>query len=218
MKCGPIGELIQEALQGRPEIASARINLTNLEISRKSIKNALYCRRWTLTHFTGASGLGGPQNPLIPTCPQNIEGECYQPGLLPTTYNGAFTNLFNSTAPDKGVGVNLIFLSATVPAQANQVRSDLEYRQAQGGASANREHDYAAGQAGAVRHAAELRCAAGGDRGSRLCTRKPDGRTEEVYLRRFNAHAGVASFQQPDHGRIERAECGGQLREVEGQP
>ncbi len=32
----PVEDLIQEALQARPEIATARINLTNLEISRKS--------------------------------------------------------------------------------------------------------------------------------------------------------------------------------------
>jgi outer membrane protein len=126
----PIGDLIQEALQGRPEIASARINLTNLEISRKSIKNALLPTLDAYA-FYGASGLGGPQNPLIPTCPQNIQGECYQPGLLPTTYNGAFTNLFNSSAPDKGVGVNLNIPLRNRAAQANQVRSDLEYRQAQ---------------------------------------------------------------------------------------
>ena len=37
----PVEDLIQEALQARPEIATARINLTNAEISRKSLKNAL---------------------------------------------------------------------------------------------------------------------------------------------------------------------------------
>src|SRR6202142_1519105 len=37
----PVEDLIQEALQARPEIAVARINLTNLEISRKSLQNAL---------------------------------------------------------------------------------------------------------------------------------------------------------------------------------
>ncbi len=37
----PIEDLIQEALQARPEIATARINLTNAEISRKALKNAL---------------------------------------------------------------------------------------------------------------------------------------------------------------------------------
>src|SRR5208282_1782137 len=37
----PVEDLIQEALQARPEIAIGRINLANQEISRKSIKNAL---------------------------------------------------------------------------------------------------------------------------------------------------------------------------------
>ena len=36
----PVEDLIQEALQARPEIATARINLANNEISRKSLKNA----------------------------------------------------------------------------------------------------------------------------------------------------------------------------------
>ena len=63
----PIDELIQEALQGRPEIASARINLTNLEISRKSIRNALLPTLDAYA-FYGASSLAGPQNPSVPTC------------------------------------------------------------------------------------------------------------------------------------------------------
>jgi outer membrane protein len=75
--------------------------------------------------------LAGPQNPLIPTCPQNINGQCYEPGVIPTTYNTAFGNLFNSSAPDKGVGVNLNIPIRNRAAQANQVRSDLEYRQSQ---------------------------------------------------------------------------------------
>ena len=101
----PIQDLIEEALQGRPEIASARINLTNLEISRKSIRNALLPTLDAYA-FYGASGVAGPQNPLVPTCPTN-EPDCYQPGTIPTTYNSAFGNLFNSTGPNKGIGVNL---------------------------------------------------------------------------------------------------------------
>ncbi len=61
----PVDDLIQEALQARPEIAIARINLTNLDISRKSIKNAL---RPTLDAFAfyGATGLAGDQNAIFP--------------------------------------------------------------------------------------------------------------------------------------------------------
>ncbi len=58
----PVDDLIQEALQARPEIASARINLTNLEITRKSLKNALLP---TLDAFAfyGASGLARRSKP-----------------------------------------------------------------------------------------------------------------------------------------------------------
>ncbi len=127
----PIQELIEEALQGRPEIASARINLTNLEVSRKSIRNALLPTLDAYA-FYGSSGLAGPQNPAVPICDPAVQQfTCYQPGIIPTTYNGAFNNLFNSTAPDKGIGVNLNITIRNRAAQANQVRSDLEYRQAQ---------------------------------------------------------------------------------------
>ena len=64
----PIQELIDEALQRRPEIAQARINLTNYEISRKSIRNALLPTLDAYA-FYGASSVAGPQNPLVPTCP-----------------------------------------------------------------------------------------------------------------------------------------------------
>ena len=55
----PVQDLIDEALQRRPEIATARINLTNLEISRKSLRNALL-PTVDVYAFYGASGLAGP--------------------------------------------------------------------------------------------------------------------------------------------------------------
>jgi outer membrane protein TolC len=127
----PVQDLIEEALQRRPEIATQRINLTNLEISRKSLKNALL-PSLDVYAFYGASGLAGQPNPQIPACPQtNVFGECFQPGLIPPSYGTAFSNLFNSSAPDKGIGVNLNIPLRNRAAQANQVRSDLEYRQTQ---------------------------------------------------------------------------------------
>ena len=66
------------------------------------------------------------QNPL---CTNSF---CPPPGTIPTTgYGDAFQNLFNSTAPDKGVGVNLNIPLRNRQVQADQVRSELEYRQAQ---------------------------------------------------------------------------------------
>jgi outer membrane protein TolC len=127
----PTEDLVAEALQARPEIATARINLTNLEISKKSLKNALLPSLDGYA-FYGASSLAGQQNPAVPTCMPGMQTtDCYTPGLIPTQYGTAFSNLFNSTAPDKGIGVTLNVPLRNRQAQANQVRSDLEYRQSQ---------------------------------------------------------------------------------------
>jgi outer membrane protein len=132
----PVQDLIQEALQARPEIATARINLTNAEITRKSLKNAL---RPTLDvyAFYGASSLAGDQTTLLPPCDFSgaIPGEnCLNPGTIPRSgYPNAFHDLFNSSGPDKGIGVNLNIVLRNRAAQSEQVRSELEYRQSQVG-------------------------------------------------------------------------------------
>jgi outer membrane protein TolC len=46
-------------------------------------------------------------------------------------YGGTLNSLVNSTAPDKGVGLTLNIPLRNREAQANQVRAELEYRQAQ---------------------------------------------------------------------------------------
>ena len=132
----PVEDLIQEALQARPEIATARINLTNSEISRKALKNAL---RPTLDAyaFYGASGLAGDQTAILPPC--NFQGaipgqNCLDPGTIPRSgYPNSFHDLFNSSGPDKGIGVTLNIVLRNRAAQSEQVRSELEYRQSQVG-------------------------------------------------------------------------------------
>ena len=123
----PVDDLIEEALKQRPEIATARLTLTNNEISRKSIRNQLL-PTVDLYAFYGASALAGPQNPLC----TNTNRGCPPAGSIPTTgYSDAFQNLFNSSAPDKGVGININIPLRNRQIQADQVRSVLEYRQAQ---------------------------------------------------------------------------------------
>ena len=122
----PVEDLIGEALEQRPEIISGRLTLTNNEISRKSIRNQML-PTVDVYAFYGASALAGPQNPYC------TNGSfCPPPGTIPTTgYSDAFQNLFNSSAPDKGIGVNLSINLRNRMTQADQVRSVLEYRQAQ---------------------------------------------------------------------------------------
>ena len=117
-------ELIAQALTERPEIATARLTLTNNIITKKSLRNELL-PTLDLYAFYGATALAGPANALC-TDPTR----CALPGF-PTSYAGAFGNLFNSSAPDKGVGVNLSIPLRNRQVQADQVRNDLEYRQAQ---------------------------------------------------------------------------------------
>ncbi len=121
---GSVDDLIAQALKQRPEIATARLNLTNSEITRKSLKNDLL-PALDVYAFYGASALAGPANPLCTNPTQ-----CSSPGF-PTNYGGAFSNLFNSSFPDKGVGVNLSIPLRNRQVQADSARSALEYRQAQ---------------------------------------------------------------------------------------
>lgn len=130
----PVEDLIQEALQARPEIAQSRIALTNSDISRKSVRNLLR-PAVDVFAFYGGSGLAGNQNALFPVCGtgnpyENIAGCLPSPNYIPSSgYGHVWPEMFNSTAPDKGVGVNVNITIRNRQLQADQVRSELEYRQ-----------------------------------------------------------------------------------------
>ena len=51
--------------------------------------------------------------------------------MTPVSYGSTLNQLVNSTAPDKGVGLQLTIPLRNRVAQATQIRSELEYRQAQ---------------------------------------------------------------------------------------
>jgi hypothetical protein len=84
--------------------------------------------------------LGGAQNPaaecVIPTqqfcATSNPDPSLGQSPIAPTSsYGSTLNQLVNSTAPDKGVGLQLNIPLRNRAAQAVQIRSELEYRQAQ---------------------------------------------------------------------------------------
>jgi outer membrane protein len=135
----PTEDLVNDALSHRAELAESRIDLTNREINNKAVRNA-QLPSLDLFAYYGGSGLAGAQNPtnLCANQPPDIRvlGFCAgPPSNIPVaataSYNTALNQLVNSTAPDKGLGVNLNIPIRNRDAQSNQVRAELEYRQAQ---------------------------------------------------------------------------------------
>jgi outer membrane protein TolC len=116
----PIQDLIADALSHRTELAEARIDMTNRQITRKSAKNALL-PSLDLVSFYGGSGLAGVPNFHDPN----------SSGLPLTGVGDLLSRTFNGTSPDYSVGFNLIVPLRNRAAQADQARSELEYGQAE---------------------------------------------------------------------------------------
>src|SRR5580693_6769217 len=139
----PTDDLINDALRHRAELVESRIDLNSREISNKAVRNALLPTVDAFAYYGGA-GLGGSQNPgnLCSNPPPGFTALQFEefgcagpPGPAPTTSSvglgGTYNQLINSTAPDKGVGLQLTIPLRNRAAQAVQIRSELEYRQAQ---------------------------------------------------------------------------------------
>ena len=126
----PIQDLIADALQHSPDLAQSRIDLTNREITNKATRNELLPSLDLVASY-GASALGGNSNPFLCTGPAS--SICTPPSKpSPSTgFGDAFTSLFGYNHPDYAVGLNVSVPIRNRAAQADQVRSELEYRQAQ---------------------------------------------------------------------------------------
>jgi outer membrane protein len=128
----PAEELVKTALQQSPDVQNSLTDLQNRDLTRRTARNAMK-PSLDLVGFYGSSSIAGTINPAS-TCAVNptLLG-CIPPGSIPgaTGYGSAFGDLFNNTAPDKGVALQLNIPLRNRAAQADQVRSELEYRQAQ---------------------------------------------------------------------------------------
>ena len=121
----PAEDLVRQAYVNNPQIEQAVLNMKNNEITIKAEKNGLLPIVDAYA-FYGASSLAGAQN----TNEVAIFGGAVTP-VTPISYTSAFGDLFNSSAPDKGVGVNVSIPIRNRTAQADQARSQMEYRQSQ---------------------------------------------------------------------------------------
>jgi outer membrane protein len=134
----PIQDLINDALRHRAELVESRIDLQSRDINTKAVRNAMLPTLQAFAYY-GGSGVGGDVNALVPPCSTTSGNFCFNPAKAPPPfqtsnsvgYGGTLNQLFNATAPDKGVGLALNIPLRNRLAQSNQVRAALEYRQAQ---------------------------------------------------------------------------------------
>jgi outer membrane protein TolC len=135
----PTEDLVNEALRHRSELVESRIQLHSQEASNAALRSALLPTLDAFAYY-GGSGLGGSQNPRSvcqsPTQPfcatANPNPDFSQSPLAPSvSYPSTLNQLVNSSAPDKGVGLQLNIPLRNRAAQALQVRGELEYRQEQ---------------------------------------------------------------------------------------
>jgi outer membrane protein TolC len=118
-------DLVREADANNPQIEQAVLNMKNNVITIKAEKNGLLPTLDAYA-FYGGSGLGGTANPNA----TSIGGGTVTPPTS-TGYGTVLGNTFNNNSPDYGVGVNLSIPLRNRTAQADQVRSQMEYRQSE---------------------------------------------------------------------------------------
>jgi outer membrane protein TolC len=127
----PTEDLVNEALRHRAELVESRIQLNSQELSNKAVRSALL-PTLDLYAYYGGYGLGGAQNPTNLCANQNPQLPfCATSPAASVGYGSTLNQLINSTAPDKGVGLQLNIPLRNRAAEAVQIRSELEYRQAQ---------------------------------------------------------------------------------------
>jgi outer membrane protein len=134
----PIQDLIDDALRHRAELVETRIDLNSRDINNKAVRNSMLPTLQAFAYY-GGSGVGGDVNPAVPPCSATSGNFCLDPTKAPPPfqtansvgYDGTLHQLVNATAPDKGLGLTLTIPLRNRLAQSNQVRAQLEYRQAQ---------------------------------------------------------------------------------------
>ncbi|HEY6375889.1 MAG TPA: TolC family protein [Edaphobacter sp.] len=128
----PVEDLVKQAYANNPQIEQAVLLMNNNQITIKAFKNGLLPTVDAYA-FYGGSGLGGAQNPAL-QC-SNDTGTAVVPCapnvVSRTGYGDVLSNAFNNSFPDKGVGVSINIPLRNRVAQADQARSQMEYRQSQ---------------------------------------------------------------------------------------
>ncbi|HXP86619.1 MAG TPA: TolC family protein [Bryobacteraceae bacterium] len=118
----PTAELIQNALEARPEVEQLKVNLESNRVLLKGDKNGLLPTLQAFAELTN-NGLSGPVNPLYNGC-------C---GVPNAAFVGGYGNLLSQVAdrkfPNYSAGVSLNIPLRNRAAQADYVTDQLQLRQ-----------------------------------------------------------------------------------------
>ena len=117
-----IQDMIAAALKSRTELQESSLDLENRELSRKTARNALLPSLSAYGFYAG-TGTAGKMNSKYYN--QSV------PTTLPQVYGGALQSALDNTAPEYQVGFQLNIPLRNRIAKADQVRTELEYRQSQ---------------------------------------------------------------------------------------
>ena len=121
-------ELAQVAFKNRPELEQAVLSIKKDEITLRGARNSLL-PSFDVYGYYGAQGIGGNFNPA--SCALSVAFGIPCTPFAPSGYSDALGNLVNGSSPDKGVGFTFQIPIRNRPAQADQARSLIEYRQAE---------------------------------------------------------------------------------------
>jgi outer membrane protein TolC len=114
--------MIAAALKNRTELQESSLDLQNRELSRKTARNALLPQLTAYGIYAG-TGTAGQLNPRY--YDQTVST------TLPKDYSGEFKSALDNNAPEYQVGFQLNVPLRNRMAKADQVRTELEYRQSQ---------------------------------------------------------------------------------------
>jgi len=122
----PVEDLVKEAYTNNPQVEQAVLTMQNNLLTIRAEKNGLLPTLDAYA-FIGSQAIAGTPN----ANPANLGTGSTASPTVPTGYGGALQNLFTGEYPNYGVGVNLNINLRNRTAQADQVRSQMEYRQSQ---------------------------------------------------------------------------------------
>jgi outer membrane protein len=124
-----VEDLVRQAYVNNPQIEQAVLNMENNKITIRAEKNGLLPVLDGYA-FYGGSGLGGSQNSNLTGC-STPTGACPPGTVTNSGYGSVLNNTLNNSSPDYGFGVNLSIPLRNRTAQADQARSQMEFRQSQ---------------------------------------------------------------------------------------